>query len=435
MYVREEAPCFQEFRFASRPEPQPLSTLDSCYAENEFHAPIALRAASNCKMDLAKLRPVARAYLLSIAVWGALSLLTGWQYRIFDEELKINSTLVGMLLLAQSRGFAYALLTPPIFYLVHRYLAGARRRLPYLLVCGLGVAPFMVLYACIRWLVLPPWDAALQRYVPRAEHGPFDLIRSGFADQITIYIAILVAAHAYQYLVKIRKQEVERFEFQRALAASELQALKMQLHPHFLFNTLHGISTLVDGDGQSAKAMLIKLSKLLRSALEHNSWDLIPLGDEVTFAREYLDLEKMRFGTRLSLRWAIAADTQKLLVPHLILQPLVENAVRHGIASSRGDGWVEVAAQRNGNVLQLCVRNSTGGNREPGTGLGLRNTAARLKHLYEEEASFGFRMTGNGAAEARVVIPALGSDGQSRPQPCPDELTLEEVDGASLSRG
>ena len=135
------------------------------------------------------------------------------------------------------------------------------------------------------------------------------------------------------------------------------------------------------------------------------------------------------------MRWAVAGDTEKLLVPHLILQPLVENAVRHGFASSRGDGWVEVAAQRNENVLQLCVRNSTGGKREPGTGLGLRNTAARLKHLYDEEASFGFRMSGNGMAEARLQIPALGSDRQSPSPPCPDELTLEEVDHASLSRG
>jgi len=169
-----------------------------------------------------------------------------------------------MLRLAEARGFAFALLTPPMFYIVRRYIRRAKNLGQYLLACAAGVAPFMILYACIRWVILPPWSAALQRYVPRAGHSPMELIREGFADQITIYIAILVAAHAYEYFERARKQEMERYEYQQALAASELQALKMQLHPHFLFNTLHGISTLVDSDRDSAKAMIVKLSSLLR---------------------------------------------------------------------------------------------------------------------------------------------------------------------------
>src|ERR1035438_8787908 len=102
-----------------------------------------------------------------------------------------------MLLVAESRGFAFALLTPPIFYLVRLYSPGMRHRFRYFLACCVGAAPFLVLYACIRWLVLPPWDFGLQRYVPRTEQSLFELIHSGFADQITMYIAILVAAHAY----------------------------------------------------------------------------------------------------------------------------------------------------------------------------------------------------------------------------------------------
>ena len=266
----------------------------------------------------------------------------------------------------------------------------------------------MVLYACIRWTVLPPWDVTLQQYVPRTAHGPLELIHQGFADQITMYIAIVIAAHAYQYLERVRKQELEKYEFQRMLAASELQALKMQLHPHFLFNTLHGISTLIDTDQSSAKAMLVKLSSLLRSGLEHSSSDLIPLQEELKFVREYLELEKMRFGARLTVQWSIDPGTQQTLVPQLILQPLVENAVRHGIACSRDGGWIEISSRKDARSVELCIRNSFFGKRSAGMGVGLRNTDARLKYLYADEASFSFAETADNTAAATIILPALG---------------------------
>lgn len=378
-------------------------------------------------MKVKEFRPVARAYGLSIAVWCGLSLLTGVQYRVFDKEMNINSSLLDMLLLAESRGFSFALLTPPIFYLARRSIGGARNRFRYLLVYCLGVGPFMVLYACIRWAILPPWDAALQQYVPRTKHGPLELIHSGFADQITMYIAIVAAAHAYWYLEKLRKQEMENVEFQRALAASELQALKMQLHPHFLFNTLHGISTLIDTDQANAKDMVVKLSSLLRSTLEHSSSDLTPLSEELKFVREYLDLEAMRLGTRLKVEWSINADTRPALVPQLILQPLVENAVRHGIACSRDGGWVEIAAKKRGRTLELVIRNSIAGKRTPGLGVGLRNTEARLRYLYSDEVTFTFVETDDHTATATLRLPALGCD--------PVGTEMEEGTHAGADRG
>jgi sensor histidine kinase YesM len=378
-------------------------------------------------MKLATLRPIVRAYGLSIAVWGGLSLLTGWQYRIFDEQLNIPTSLYDMILLAESRGFAFAMLTPPIFYLARRYMGGARDRFRYIFIYCLGVGPFMFLYACIRWAVLPPWDPGLQRYVPRTSHEPLELIHSGFADQITMYIAIVVAAHAYQYFERVRNQEVERSEFQRALAASELQVLKMQLHPHFLFNTLHGISTLIGTDPASAKAMVVKLSGLLRCTLEHSSSDLIPLREELMFVREYLDLEKMRLGTRLSVDWLIDPDTQHTLVPQLILQPLVENAIRHGVACSRDGGWIQIVSQKREGNLELRIRNSVGGKRSVGMGVGLKNTDARLKYLYSNEAAFTFAEAADNTATASIVLPALGS-GLEMPanRPAPDRVEDEE---------
>ena len=379
------------------------------------------------RMKLKNFRPVVGAYGLSIAVWCGLSLLTGVQYRVFDKAMNINSSLFDMLLLAESRGFSFALLTPPIFYLARYSIGGARNRFRYLLVYCLGVGPFMLLYACIRWSILPPWDAALQQYVPRTKHGPLELIHSGFADQITMYIAIVAAAHAYWYFEKLRKQKMENVEFQRALAASELQALKMQLHPHFLFNTLHGVSTLIDTDPTCAKEMVVKLSSLLRGTLEHSSSDLIPLSEELRFVREYLDLEAMRLGTRLNVEWSIDAETEPALVPQLILQPLVENAVRHGIACSRDGGWVEITSKKRAGVLELGIRNSVGGKRTPGLGVGLRNTEARLRYLYSDEATFAFTETDDHTATATLRLPALGCD--------PVGMEMEEGTHARADRG
>jgi len=355
------------------------------------------------------LRRVCRAYLLSIAVWCGLSLLTGWQYRIFDKELNIQSSLFDMLLLAEARGFTLALLTPPIFYVVSRQLARTRRSFWSIGLYGAAVAPFMIAYAGIHWVVLPPWDSKLQKYVSRAGHSPLELIRNGFADLITMYIAIVVAAHAYEYFERVRKQELERYDFQRALAASELQTLKMQLHPHFLFNTLHGISTLIDSDPKNAKAMILRLSNLLRTALDRDSSDLIPLHEELKFIGEYLDLEKMRFGARLKVDWIISEEIRELLVPQMILQPLVENAIRHGIACAREGGWIEIACRRNNGTFELQVRNSVGGRRAAGTGVGLRNTEARLKYLYSDEAAFSFAITDAGIATATIALPALSA--------------------------
>src|SRR5271169_4489397 len=336
------------------------------------------------------LRHIARAYLISISLWCGLSLLTGWQYHIFDESLNIRSTMADMLRLAEARGFAFALLTPPMFYIVRRYIRRAKNLGQYLLACAAGVAPFMILYACIRWVILPPWSAALQRYVPRAGHSPMELIREGFADQITIYIAILVAAHAYEYFERARKQEMERYEYQQALAASELQALKSELHPHFLFNTLHGISTLVDTNRVRAKAMIVTLSSLLRTALQHGNADLISLDDELRFLQSYLELEKMRLEERLSVEWDVEPLAKHMLVPQLILQPLVENAIVHGIASSRAGGWLRIRVQVVGDYLHLKIQNSVAGHSRAGLGVGLPNTRARLRYLYAEDCSFNF---------------------------------------------
>lgn len=267
----------------------------------------------------------------------------------------------------------------------------------------------MVLYALIRWTVLPSWDPSKQQFISRWHSHPLAFIRSGFADLVTMYIAILIAAHAYQYFVRARQKELERYQYQQALATSELQALKAQLHPHFLFNTLHGITRLIDSDGSRAKEVVIKLSNLLRSALQKSGSDVVPLREEIAFAREYLDLEMLRAGERLSVTWSIAAETESILVPHLILQPLIDNAVGHGVSASRKASWISICSRENGEYVELSIRNSVGTKATPGTGVGLRNTQARLKHMYCDEATFRFTVDDR-VATATLLLPQLMLD-------------------------
>ena len=225
---------------------------------------------------------------------------------------------------AGARAFSFALWTPPIFYLTGKYLNYSKNRIRYALLWSLGAPVFVVLYTGTLSCLVPPYDDVNHRFVSRSFASWREMIGSGFADVIFIYIAIVVAAHAYQYFQRARNQELEVSEFHRALAVSELHALKMQLHPHFLFNTLHGISTLIDSDPARAREMIVKLSSLLRTALQQTDSDLIPLRDELKFVEEYMDLEKMRLGARLTVSLQLEPGALSLLVPHLILQPLIE---------------------------------------------------------------------------------------------------------------
>ena len=148
---------------------------------------------------------------------------------------------------------------------------------------------------------------------------------------------------------------------------------------------------------------------MLRTALEYGNADLITLDEELKFVEDYLDLEKMRLENRLQLRWRISSDTRPVLVPQLILQPLVENAILHGVACSREGGWIEMTSRLSEAALEIHIRNSVGGKGQKGTGLGLENTKARLKYLYCNEATFSFDLGSDGVATARLTLPAFSS--------------------------
>jgi LytS/YehU family sensor histidine kinase len=222
-----------------------------------------------------------------------------------------------------------------------------------------------------------------------------------------LYVGIVLAAHAYAYFVRVQRQEIERVQLRQALAQSELQTLRAQLHPHFLFNTLQGISTLIDTDRVTAQTMLLTLAELLRKVLQYGSSDVISFRDELAFVRSYLQLEQMRLGRRLTARWKINPEVEGALIPQLLLQPLIENAVVHGIANASHGGWIEIEAHLEGDRLMVAIRNSIGGASQAGLGVGITNTRARLRYLYGTDARFDFSTPEGRVAVAELVLPAF----------------------------
>ena len=294
---------------------------------------------------------IARAYLWSIPIWMAFAPIMAWQQKAYLAEIGIQASYWKALAVNGAWCMTPALLTPPIFWIGRRYpitrQVALRRGAGYLL----GVIPYVLTAIFVRWVLLPPWNENTGQFEPRSLHNLIGFLAL-FGDQVWDYAVTLVAAHAYSYFTRVRDQELERAELQEALAASELQALKSQLHPHFMFNTLQGISTLIDADPARAKAMILRLSSLLRAALQYGNADLISLDEELKFLEHYLGLEKMRLEDRLDLRWKIDENTRQMLVPQLILQPLVENAVVHGVACCRAGGWIEIVSRSTDGTLE-----------------------------------------------------------------------------------
>jgi two-component system LytT family sensor kinase len=200
-----------------------------------------------------------------------------------------------------------------------------------------------------------------------------------------IYWVIVAAAHAVRYYRAARDREVEGIQLQAELTQAQLATLRMQLQPHFLFNTLHTIASLVrDGRGEAATTTIARLGELFRQTLGNLQRNEVPLRQELSFIEAYLEIEQTRFSDRLAVRLDVDQETLGAMVPNLSLQPLVENAIRHGIARDPSAGRIDVRAVRRAGALRIEVRNdgpAYTGNGSSG-GVGLANTRARLHRLY-----------------------------------------------------
>lgn len=247
--------------------------------------------------------------------------------------------------------------------------------------------------------------------------GTFRFVLPGdFHLNVALYWAVVGVQHAVSLYRRSQERETQAAQLQlraseleRQLVQSRLEALRMQLHPHFLFNTLNAIVVLVrQGKTADADEMLTNLGDLLRQTLDEWENQEVTLRKEIDFLRLYLDIERVRFQDRLSVDMTIEPETLGAFVPCFLLQPLVENAIRHGVAKSAAASKVTLRARRRSSVLELQVADDGPGfasDREHGNGLGLSNTRARLQQLYGHEQSLVLDSPDGGGTVATVQVP------------------------------
>ncbi|HEU4640978.1 MAG TPA: histidine kinase [Gemmatimonadaceae bacterium] len=232
------------------------------------------------------------------------------------------------------------------------------------------------------------------------------LLLLGVAGGIATYATAWHERLATTFSRLSRDQE----ELATRLAEAQLQSLKLQLHPHFLFNTLNTITALIDTDPQGAERMVSGLSELLRLSLRTAGEQEVPLARELEILEHYVEIQQIRFADRLEVSVCVAPEARHALVPNLILQPLVENAIRHGIAPRAAPGHIEVRAGRRDGMLTLSVADDGVGLRaeadiERGEGIGLANTGARLQQLYGEHHRFELGAGRSGGFTVLIEIP------------------------------
>jgi two-component system, LytTR family, sensor kinase len=285
-------------------------------------------------------------------IWAAFSLLIVWLYRRFplDREHWIRSLCV---------------------------------HLPASVLVALGNLALAV--SSLFILVIVPAGEHSLKWFPVYQRNLFLSVHW----YVLVYWAILGVCQGLDYYRKYREREKRATQLEAQLVQAQLQALKMQLHPHFLFNTLHSISALLHEDAEAADRMIARLGEFLRLTLEDTGQQEVTLQKELEFLKCYLDIERIRFQDRLTVRYDIDPETLDALVPNLMWQPIVENAIRHGIAPRSGAGCIELRSKRLGPKLQLQVKDDGPGLRnEPGSGgdlnegVGLANTRNRLRQLY-----------------------------------------------------
>jgi len=298
-------------------------------------------------------------------------------------------------------------LTPIAYVLGKRYPLGRaqwKRSLPVHL---LGAFVLCLGWASLGLLL----GLLLQRYpaggpLPRAY---LSWILTSIPWSVFMYFTVLGCVHAFSYFVEARERELQASRLTAQLAEARLGALRMQLNPHFLFNSLNALLVLVrEGNNADAARMLEQLGDILRLVLRSNQPNEIPLHEELGFLEQYLAIEQVRFPDRLNVHWHVEAQAKDALVPGFVLQPLVENAIKHGLAKRAEAGRIDISARVTAGRLQLAVRDDGvgfGPHPPAAEGVGLANTRERLRTMYGHDAEVALNNPAGGGAEVVLSLP------------------------------
>lgn len=344
-----------------------------------------------------------REVVLIFAFWTSLAALTVLN-RIMDprsDGLRVI-TRSGPLVLPFLEAWLWAALTPLIFRVSSRSSAAMKPvlRIAMLVLAGVAVALFVDLSL----------DVARDLFAPRRRGGavfaPFrGFARFGPINQLMVYCAVLAAGFAREYFLREQQRRREAVQLEAQLAVARLDALRMQLNPHFLFNTLNAVSALVERDPGGVRKMIARLSELLRYTLDTRAADEVSVRDELSFLQRYLDIMAVRFQGRLRVTTAIDDAALDALIPNFILQPLVENALEHGVSRATGEADIEIRARRDDADLVISIHDRGPGLESIAEGVGLTNTRARLAALYGDAASVTMRSEDTGGAAAELRLP------------------------------
>ena len=358
---------------------------------------------------------------------GIFSGLQAYNYVALFTDLKQPFHI--LLALNITYWYAWAVLVPGMLWMARRYRFGRHtwKRAAAMHVGGVVVFTFAhaALAVTCRVLIMKAFadrDVSWLMYFQ-------ELFFKNFDWEMMTYWAVIGLSHALDFHRESQERELTAAQLSTRLAQANLQALQRQLHPHFLFNTLNTISALMHRDTEAADAMLERLGDLLRLTLDRVGTQHVSLKDELDFLRKYLEIEKSRFGERLQVHIEVDLDTLDAAVPNLVLQPLVENALRHGIGPKIGGGRVDIIARRDGQDLRLEVRDNGVGLTSDAfhKGVGLTNTRSRLEHLYGDRYRFECHTPPGGGLLVTVVIPfSAEGTGQSLALG-PDRSDMESV--------
>ena len=378
---------------------------------------LAVPADPDAGPALARPSPV-RGWVVVVGAWTALGLIESTKAFVNTRLHGIARPWSALLLVNMPWWYTWMVLTPLVLFVARRIRLGGRR-------WPLAIALHVVAGVLLSVVHLALEGAVYYATVPAAwratrslgEQVAFFMNAFLMTDLLT-YGAVVGCWFALEYHRRYRESALAsaRLEAQSArlalgLAEARMQALRMELNPHFLFNTLNAISGLVRREENGAAVqMLAGLGDLLRATLDREMAPEVPVAVELTVLQRYLDIERVRFGPRLTIEIDVAPDVADALVPALIFQPLVENAIRHGVTKRPGSALVRVGAWRDGDDLRLEVRDTGEGlaparGRPVREGVGLSNTRARLAELYGAAASLRLDDAAGGGARVSVSLP------------------------------
>ena len=351
---------------------------------------------------------------LLVIFWGAVALLTLGQ-ELLDPHLGESGLREGEALHAVLEITVWALFTPLIFWIasfISPEKIGWIKTIPIAVALGVVVAIIVDLLDHIFWNTL------VKEANQRSLSVWFILDKFHFLNEFFIYCAVLIAGFARVYFLRVREHRKEAMQLrmdaarlQANLAEARLRSLRMQINPHFLFNTLHIISDHFEEDPRVARRMIARLSDILRYSLEDTEKREAPLKRELEFLDGYLDIQRYRFEDRLQVRFDIEPEVMDALVPMLLLQPLVENAIKHGINQMEDQGIISIKARLEDAQLHLEVKDNgpgirpSNGKKQPSNGIGLRNTLERLETLYGANQRFSVESPLTGGFIVSIVLP------------------------------